>query len=105
MQVEEDFDDLDVTQVAELGGKGWKEGNVAKEMLMRCAEDAAGRATAEVKDITSRLLQDAAGRDRRLAERHQKMIEELTGLVKGVSDTMDGRMSDLEKGAKSMDGV
>ena len=58
-------------------------------MLTRCAEDAAGRATTELKDITSRLLQDAADRDRRLAERDQVMMDKLTGLVKGVSDSMD----------------
>ena len=92
-----DLDDLDDTQFAEPCRKRWKEDNVAKEMLMRCAEDAAGRATAKVEDITSRLMQDAADRDRRLAERDQKMMEQLTGLLKGVSDTMDGRMSDLEQ--------
>ena len=30
--------------------KRWKEDNVAKEMLMRCAEKAVGTATSEVKD-------------------------------------------------------
>ena len=49
VQVEEDLDDLDDTQVTEPGRKRWKEDNVAKEMLMRCAEEAAGRATSEVK--------------------------------------------------------
>ena len=57
-------------------------------------------ATSEVKDVTSSLLQDAADWDRRLAERDQHMMEQLTGLVKGVSETMEGRMSDLEKGCK-----
>ena len=66
-------------------------------MLTRCLEDAAGRATAELKDITSRLLQDAADRDRRLAERNEAMMEKLTGLVRGVSDSMDS--------AKSMGGI
>ena len=106
MQVEENLDDLDDTQVTEPGRKRWKEDNVAKDMLMRCAEEAAGRATSEVKDITSRLMQDAADKDRRLVERDQHMMEQLTGLVKGVSETMEGRMSDLEKrSAKTMDGV
>ena len=59
MHVEDDLGDLDDTQVTELGRKRWKEDNVAKEMLTRCAEDAAGRATAELKAITSRVLQDA----------------------------------------------
>ena len=97
MQYEENLDDLDDTQETEPGRKRWKEDNVAKEMLMRCAEEAAGRATSEVKDITSRLMQDAADQDRRLAERDLHTMEQLTGLMKGVSETMEGRMSDLEK--------
>ena len=44
MQVEDDLDD---PQVEERVRKRWKENNVAKEMPTRCAEDAAGRATAE----------------------------------------------------------
>ena len=75
MQVEDYLGDLDDTQVADPGRKRWKEDNVAKEMLTRCAEDAAGRATAELKAIKSRLLQDAAERDRRLAERDDAMME------------------------------
>ena len=66
---EGDFGDLDDTQVAELGRKRWKEDNVARDLLTRCVEDAAGRETAELKAITSRQLQDAAERDRRHAER------------------------------------
>ena len=66
VQVEEDLDDLDDTQVT--GRKRWKEDNVTEETLMRCAEEAPGRATTEVKDITSRLMQDAADRDRRFAK-------------------------------------
>ena len=57
-------------------------------------------ATSEVKDVTSSLLQDGADWDRRLSERDQHMMEQLTGLEKGVSETMEGRMSDLEKGCK-----
>ena len=66
---EGDFGDLDDTQVAEPGRKRWNEDNVARDMLTRCAEDSARRATAELKAITSRLLQDAAERDPRHAER------------------------------------
>ena len=55
-----------------LAEKRWKGDNVAKEMLTRCAEDAAVRATAEVKDITSRLMRDAAERDQLQAEREMK---------------------------------
>ena len=62
VEVEEDLDDLDDTQVTERGRKRWIEDNAAKETLMRCAEEAPGRATTEVKDITSRLMQDAADR-------------------------------------------
>ena len=99
MQVEDDLGDLDDTQVSERCSKRWKEDNVAKEMLTRCAEDAAGRATAELKYVTSRLLQDATDRDRRFAERErdQLMMEKLTGLVKGVSDTVDRRVIVLEQ--------
>ena len=55
-----------------LAEKRWKGDNVSKEMLTRCAEDAAVRATAEVKDITSRLMRDAAERDQLQAEREMK---------------------------------
>ena len=97
MQVEDDLGNLDDTQVAERCRKRWKEDNVVKDMLTRCAEDAAGRATAELKDITSRLLKDAADRDRRFAERDEAMMERLMGLEKGVSDLMDSRMINLEQ--------
>ena len=63
-------------------------------MLTPCAEDAADRATAGLKSFTFRLLQDGAERDRRLAE---AMLEFLTGLVKGVSDSMDSRLTNLEQ--------
>ena len=81
-----------------LAEKRWKGDNVAKEMLTRCAEDAAVRATAEVKDITSRLIRDAAERDQRQAERDEKLMEQLTGLVRGVNESMDGKLNDLHKG-------
>ena len=45
MQVDEDLHNLENTQVTEPGRKRWKEDNVAKEMLTRCAEEAAGRAS------------------------------------------------------------
>ena len=45
MHVEMDLDD---TQVSELGGKRWKQDDVAKEMLASCAEDAASKATKEM---------------------------------------------------------
>ena len=77
MQVEDGLGDLDDTQVA--GRKRCKEDNVAKEMLTCFAENAAGRA--KLKAITSRLLRDAAERDRRLAERDKALVENLTGLV------------------------
>ena len=49
MQVEEDLDDLDNTQVTEPGRKRWKEDNIAKEMLLRCAQEAAGRASKKAR--------------------------------------------------------
>ena len=87
MQVEDDLGDLDDTQVAGPGRRRWKEDNVAKDMLTSCPEDAA---------ITSRLLQDTADRDRRLAEGDEAMLEKVTGLVNGVSASMDSRMTNLE---------
>ena len=45
MQVEDGIGDLDETQVQEPGSKRHKESSVAKDMLMRCAEDAACQAT------------------------------------------------------------
>ena len=63
MQVEDDIGDFDDTQVAELCSKRYKEGRVAKDVLMRCAEDAACKATSEMKAITKQLLQGAAVRD------------------------------------------
>ena len=54
-------------------------------MFKRCVEDAACKATSEMKAITSQLLQDAAVRDQRLAERDAAMAER-AGLVKVVSE-------------------
>ena len=84
MQVDEEPEDLENKQVTESGRKRWKENNVAKEMLTRCAEEAASTATLEMKeasikatmdmkDMTSRLMQDAADRDQHLAERDQRV--------------------------------
>ena len=100
MQVEEDVDDLENTQVSELGRK--MERRQQSQRKRSCAaRNRLGRGTAEVKDITSRLMQDAVDRDRRL---DQHMMEQLTGLVvDGVSETMAGDVD--KKGAKSMDGV
>ena len=66
-------------------------------MLMRCAEDAVNRATSELKAITSQLIQDAADRDRRLAEREEASVENLTGLVKVVSESLDSKFDNLEQ--------
>ena len=107
MQVDEEPEDLENTQVTESGLKTWKENNVAKEMLTRCTEEAASTATLEMKeasikatmdmkDMTSRLMQDAADSDQRLAERDQRVLEQLGGMVRGVSDSLEGRLSDLE---------
>ena len=101
MQVGDDLGDLDDTQVLELGGKRYKEDSVAKDMLMRCAEDAASRATSEMKAITSRLLQDAADRDQPFAERDAALAEKLAGLVKAVSESVDSKISDLSQSVDS----
>ena len=73
MQFDDHLDDLENTQVTEPGRKRCKEFYVAQEMLTRCAGEAVGRASdkasMEMVNITSRLMQDAADRDRRLAER------------------------------------
>ena len=97
MQVEDDLGDIDDTQVSEPSGKRWKEGSVAKDMLMGCMEDAASRATTELKAITSQLLQDAAERDQRLAERGAALAEKLAGLVKVVSESVDSKISYLSQ--------
>ena len=87
-----------------LAGKRWREDDDAKAMLTSSAENAASRATAEWKAITSRLLHDAAERDRRLAQRHEAMMEKLTGLVRGVSDSMDrGCKINEDGGARDAD--
>ena len=86
MKVDEVLEDLENKQVTEPGRKTWKEDNIAKEMLTRCAEEderratlemkeASIKATMEMKDMTSRLMQDTADRDLRLAERDQHMFE------------------------------
>ena len=106
MQVEDDIGDLDVTQVVESASKRHKEGSVAKDMLMRCAEDAACKATSEINSITSELLQDSAVRDQRMAERDAAMAERDAALaekleVKAVSESADSKISNL---SASVDG-
>ena len=59
-------------------------------------KEASIKATLEMKDMTTRLLQDAADRDQRMAARDQRVLEQLGGMVRGVSDALEGRMSDLE---------
>ena len=61
MQVENDIGDLDETQVMEHSSERDTEGSVAKDMLMRCAEDAACEATSEMKAITSQGARPAGG--------------------------------------------
>ena len=100
IQVEDDFGDLDDTQVAELGRKS-KEDSVAKDMLTCCAEDAASRATSELKAITSQLLQDAADRDQRLAERDAALVEKLAELRNYVSESVDSKISNLSESMNS----
>ena len=108
MQVEDDFGDLDETQVQEPGSKRHKEGNAAKDLL---------------EALTSKRMQDAVVRDQRmaermaerdaaaaaaLAERDAALAAKLEGLVKAVSESVDtkirnlsacvdGKMDNLEK--------
>ena len=86
VQVEDDFGDLDDTQVAEWGRKRWNEDHVARDVLTRCVEDAAGRDTAELKAVTSRLLQDAAERDRRQKVVSDSVCNRITNIEQRVQD-------------------
>ena len=56
MQVEDDIGDCDDTQVVEPGSKRLTETNVATDLLVRCAQDAAWKATCEMKACTSQLM-------------------------------------------------
>ena len=103
MQVEDDVGGLDDAQVAEPRGKRYKEDNVAKDMLMRCAEDAASRATSEMNSITSQLLQDAADRDQRLEARDAALAEKVAGLMKVVSEPVDSKLDTRTAGARAME--
>ena len=95
-QVEGDLDDLDNTHVTEPGRK--KDGK--KTTSQRKCSRAARRRRAAPSDA------GCSGPDRRLAERDQHVMEQLTGLVKGVSETMEGTTSDLEKKVtKTVEGV
>ena len=84
MEVDEDLDDFDLynTQVAEPEGKRWKMDNVAKEMRTHCAED--------MKDMMSRMIQTG------ISVWLKDLIEQLSGMVKGISASLEGRMSELE---------
>ena len=84
MQVEED---LDNTQVSEPGGKRWKRDDAAKEML------ASSKAT---KKMASLMMKDAEEREQRLVERDRRMMEHLDDVVKGISESLEGRMTNLE---------
>ena len=82
--MDEDLDDFDLynTQVAEPERKRWKMDNVAKEMRMHCAED--------MKDMTSRMIQTG------ISVWLKDLIEQLSGMVKGISASLEGRISELE---------
>ena len=90
MQVEVDLDD---TQVSEVGGKRWKHDDVAQEMLAACAEDAASKAT---KELVSLMMKDAEQREERLVERDKRLMEHLDVVAKGISDSLEGRVTNLE---------
>ena len=84
MQVEADLDNLDNTQVSELDWKRWKRDDVAKDMLLTCAQEPASRAT---KEMASLMMSDVAEREQRFVERDRCMMEHLYGMMKGISES------------------
>ena len=95
--------DLDETQVCELAGKKWKQDDVAKDTLTSCADEAASKAAKELlvqmandaeKREADRLASDADRRDRR-------MVERLGDVVKGISESLHGRKTNLEAKMKN----
>ena len=80
------------------------------------AEDAACEATFEMKAITSQLIQDAAVRDQRMAERDAAaaaamaerdaaLATKLEGLVKAVSESVDSKISHLSASVDGKQGM
>ena len=92
MQVEEDTG-LDETQAQEPDSKRLRESNAATDLLQRCAQDAANKATCEMKTFASKLMQEAEVREQRTAdriaardtERDAALATKLEGLVKALS--------------------
>ena len=86
----------------EHGSKRHMEGSVAKDMLVRCAEDAACEATSEMKAITSQGARPArGGTGRGHGRKGCSSAEKLEGLVKAVSKSVDSKISNL---SASVDG-
>ena len=66
---------------------------MAKDILLSCAEDAASKAT---KEMASLMMKDAEEREQRFVERDSRMMEHLDAAVKRISDSLEGRMTNLE---------
>ena len=114
MQVEDDIGDIDDALVVEPGSERLKVSHVATDLLVLCAQDAACKATCDMKACTSQLMQDAVVRDQRmavcmvdcdaaaaLAERDAALAAKLEGLVKAVSESVDTKIRNL---SASVDG-
>ena len=87
------LDNLDSTQAAEPDGKRWKRDDVSKDMLRTFAEEAARTAT---KEMASLMLKDAEERETRFVVNNRCTMEHLDGMVKGISESLEGRMSEFE---------
>ena len=82
-----------------LAVKRLKESNVATNLLVRCAEDAAHKATCEMKAKTSQLMLWCAKRDAAaaaaLVKRDAALAAKLQGLVKALSESVDTKIRNL----------
>ena len=103
MQVEDDIGDLDKTQAQEPDSTRLREGDAATDLLQRCAQDAANKATCEMKAYTSKLLKEAGVREQRIAdliaergtERDAALVTKLESLVKVLSEWVDSKILNL----------
>ena len=103
MQVEEDIG-LDETQAQELDSKRHRESNAATDLLQRCAQDAANKATCEMTTFASKLMQESEVLEQRIADRIAERDTEIKALSESVdtkimnlSATVDGKLQKLEQ--------
>ena len=79
----------------------WKLDDIAREKLTSCAEEAASKAA---KEVLAQIANVAETREKRLADRlasdsdmkGRRMVERLDDVVKEISESMNGRMTNLE---------